>query len=607
MAIGNRRRILCKLLLAVVALFVSLALCEAVARYGRMAPELIPIGVSSKDSVFRRSRNPLLSYELKPNYDNPDADVKFDHPKTNSHGQRDVERQFHKPAGVKRILLLGDSVVVGFGIREIDQLMSRQLEFLFEDKQVEVLNMAVSGYCTRAEIELLRTKGVRYAPDLVILVFVENDFHNFNREANRISGIRRPAFANFLYGASYAFRMACLKLDLFGFRMETDPARWNQYATGDDNVNEGLTLFRGLAEQHQFEAVVAVWPTFQNSGIRHNDVMLMPNSEQLIVARLAHSHGLPCWDLLPSFQRHWSSLDDRPSPRTYYTVGDEMHPSVVGNRVAAEILKQLVDQHELLANTPGLKTIQPRATQGDHAALAAARSLGNVTSDYSAVKYNQAKELIKVGDHDKALGLLREVLESSDQHDVDCHVDIGFLLAEKGELEKAIDHYRVAIEASPGNHFAHLNLGNARRQQGNTQEAVKHYEQAVRLRPEMFEARYNLGTTLASNDRFVKALEHLQIAHDLRPDDQRATTRLAQVHFMLGKSLTDKNLLQQATKHLAEACQLAPNNPNVFNSYGIALIKMGKKNQAIEAFSRALQLQPDHPHARQNLEKARQS
>ena len=47
------------------------------------------------------------------------------------------------------------------------------------------------------EVELLKVKGLRYAPDEVILVAVENDFDNFNRQARGLGGVRdRPALVN---------------------------------------------------------------------------------------------------------------------------------------------------------------------------------------------------------------------------------------------------------------------------------------------------------------------------------------------------------------------------------------------------------------------------
>ena len=63
------------------------------------APEVKPIWVSSEDSVYQRSTNPLLSYELEAGYRNDDPDLIRTFESTNAHGQRDVERSLEKPPG----------------------------------------------------------------------------------------------------------------------------------------------------------------------------------------------------------------------------------------------------------------------------------------------------------------------------------------------------------------------------------------------------------------------------------------------------------------------------------------------------------------------------
>jgi len=173
--LGPRGRLAARLLLLFGSIATGLLIGELALRLLGQAPEIIPIGVSSQRHVYRRSANPILSYEFKPGFRSDEEDLPFDYRVINSHGFRDVERQYAKPPGTKRIILLGDSVVVGYRIKEIDQLMSRQLEMIYGAENVEVLNVAVTGYCTRAEVELLRVKAVKYDPDAVILFFVEND------------------------------------------------------------------------------------------------------------------------------------------------------------------------------------------------------------------------------------------------------------------------------------------------------------------------------------------------------------------------------------------------------------------------------------------------
>jgi hypothetical protein len=99
-------------------------------RLCRLAPAVKPITLTDDTSVYQRSHNPLLAYELKANYRNARADCVVSYPSTNAFGQRDVERALPKPLSMKRILLLGDSVVEGLGIRRLEDTISGQLERL---------------------------------------------------------------------------------------------------------------------------------------------------------------------------------------------------------------------------------------------------------------------------------------------------------------------------------------------------------------------------------------------------------------------------------------------------------------------------------------------
>jgi hypothetical protein len=185
--------------LAVCATLLALLAAEAIVRVLGLAPGIKPIRLSSYDCFYKRSTNPILGFELKANCHSDDPDFIQSYERTNSHGQRDKQRTLQKPDGVRRVLLLGDSVVEGYGLRE-SETMSRQLEDLYPDGSTEVLNFGVSAYCTRAEVELLEVKGLRFDPDVVILVFVENDFDNFNREAFPLGGtIDRPPVVKTLF------------------------------------------------------------------------------------------------------------------------------------------------------------------------------------------------------------------------------------------------------------------------------------------------------------------------------------------------------------------------------------------------------------------------
>jgi lysophospholipase L1-like esterase len=91
----------------------------------------------------------------------------------NAHGFRPPEHTWRKPAGTRRILVLGDSFVDG---SEVDdrELFTWHLQECLGD--VEVINLGVYGYSTAQELLALERWGLRYEPDLVLLLTVSNDF-----------------------------------------------------------------------------------------------------------------------------------------------------------------------------------------------------------------------------------------------------------------------------------------------------------------------------------------------------------------------------------------------------------------------------------------------
>src|SRR5215472_5848965 len=203
-------------LLVAASIAVALVVGEAVVRLLKLAPGIVRLHLDDPKSAYQRSDNPVLGYVMKKSYRDPDPNLHESLPSTNSHGQRDVERSYERRPGVRRILLLGDSVVAGHGIRALDDTISRQMEKRMGD-DIEVLNFGVGGYCTRGEAELLRVEGLAYRPDEVVVVFVENDYDNFNGQVGGYA-FSRPRWAEEAFHRSRVFRVLSLRFDWFHFQ-----------------------------------------------------------------------------------------------------------------------------------------------------------------------------------------------------------------------------------------------------------------------------------------------------------------------------------------------------------------------------------------------------
>jgi tetratricopeptide (TPR) repeat protein len=551
---------------------VALGAAEVVVRAARLAPAVEPLQTGGELGAYRRSKNPRLGFELRPDFA---GDPTRPYPgcvTTNSHGQRDLQRTFAKPEGSRRVILLGDSVVEGHDIADLDDTISRQLERFF-DGSTEVLNFGVSGYCTRAEVELLETKGLRFDPDDVVLVFVENDYNDFNRKELELAAAR-PRFVEEAFVRSHLFRFACLRLDLFGYATASEPAKWDDAAGEESNVTEGLRRLSELRAAHGFDALVAVWPRFLDDDIV--DVHRMEgDGDRLLVERLAERYGLPSVRLSPWFRRDREGAPHPSNPRERYTIGDRIHPSVEGCRVAARALRELL--YDSSWRSRGGVVV---ALAADPAAEAAARAK-------NAVQFhvNRGDALASMGESEEASRHYAEALKL-DRSLLDVRAKLAAVLQAGGKLDRAIDEFREALNAQPEAPSAHFNLAMALGSRGEIRPAAEHYREALRMDPGYEEARLNLGILLAQQGQLDEAIGHFREA-------VRVDGRSAKALNNLGLALSNAGRPAEAVEHLERALVVDPRYAEAHHNLALALLRLGRPAEALERFRAAIALEPN--------------
>ncbi len=532
--------------LLLISTAIGLFLGELGLRLCGLAPAVKAITLTDDTSVYQRSHNPLLAYELKANYRNARADCVLSYPSTNAFGQRDTERSLRKAPNTKRILLLGDSVVEGLGIRKLEDTMSAQLERLLGAAKTEVLNFGVSGYNTQAEVELLREKGLQFDPDQVVLVFVSNDFDNFNREALQLAVTReRPAWAQSLFLSSHLFRWLSLQYNWFQFTAENDPITWSRRAMGDNNVVKGIEQLKQLAHDHSFDCLIAIWPRFTDDAIQ--DLPFVPDQQDvLVIESLAAELGIPTLRLSLFYTDHWKTQSALQSPRLLYTNGDQLHPSKSGCRLAAQAIKTA------LSELAPLEQKMPAAGKEAvaRAAIDAAKSLGINKPNYARVYYNQARTLASQGNQKGAISRYEDALSADPNFELP-YINLAILLASQGQLDQAAELLQAVIKLKPFFADAHANLGIVFGLKGKKAEALQHLREAVRLKPGSSEFHHNLGEMLLGMRRVDAALAQFRQALALDPD-------LIVARLNLGIGLAQKGELKQAEAQFRSILQKHP-------------------------------------------------
>ncbi len=174
------------------------------------------------------------------------------------------------------------------------------------------------------------------------------------------------------------------------------------------------------------------------------------------------------------------------------------------------------------------------------------------------------------------------------------HVNLGNVLQDQGQLERAVAEYEAAIRLKPDYAEAHYNLGLALKAQGHLERAVAEYEAAIRLKPDLAEAHSNLGNALQAQGHLERAVAECEAAIRIKPDD-------AEAHYNLGTALHAQGQLDQAVAECEAAIRLKPDYAEAHSNLGLALKAQGHLERAVAEYEAAIRLKPDHAEAHANL------
>jgi hypothetical protein len=170
-----------KLLLALTATALTLAACEWIVRL-RYPEYGIPVFTTKLFTEY----DPLLGWRKIPNFHGAHVQEEYTIvERFNSKGLRGPEYSYEKPEDEYRIIVLGDSFTKGYTVEFKDlftELLKQNLNAELETS-IEVINTGTGGYSTDQELLFFRTEGKKYEPDLVILLYCDNDTE-MNTKAN---------------------------------------------------------------------------------------------------------------------------------------------------------------------------------------------------------------------------------------------------------------------------------------------------------------------------------------------------------------------------------------------------------------------------------------
>jgi len=163
--------------------------------------------------------------------------------------------------------------------------------------------------------------------------------------------------------------------------------------------------------------------------------------------------------------------------------------------------------------------------------------------------------------------LWNHALAVTSDNDV-AHNNLGYLCAERGELDEAISHFESAAKIrsgktnphyDAGSAFVQMNLADALARKDRSDEAMVHYEEAIRLQPYYADAYYNRGNVLFAKGRIDEAIADWEWTLQLQPND-------ADAHTSLGNAFLRQGSFKDAIAQYEMAVALAPEDPHSRNN-----------------------------------------
>jgi lysophospholipase L1-like esterase len=244
---------------------------------------------------------------------------------TNNDGLRDRDYPIARN-GSRRAIFLGDSLTLGWGVEAAETFESVVEAELNRATPTEILNFGIGNYNTEQELSLFEEKGLKYAPDQVVVFYFINDAEPTPRQS------------------SWEVLSALRSVTFFWSKIKTVSSRWRSSGSWNRYYAD---LYRDdqpgwLVEQRSFGALKQLCDR-HGIGLR---VVLLPEFHQLDpypfakehakVSRLLSELGIPSLDLAPFFR-------GERDPTRLWVARDDAHPNATAHALIARDVQSFVE------------------------------------------------------------------------------------------------------------------------------------------------------------------------------------------------------------------------------------------------------------------------
>jgi tetratricopeptide (TPR) repeat protein len=215
-----------------------------------------------------------------------------------------------------------------------------------------------------------------------------------------------------------------------------------------------------------------------------------------------------------------------------------------------------------------------------------------------AKQLEKAKQLTGAGRHDQAIEIYTAFLARDPKGNPPVYYYLGKSLFGSGDLARAEQAFRQALELQPKMRGCHFYLGNIAVKNEDYASAVTEFEGELALSPESDSVLLNLGQARAKGGDADGALAAFQKAVQVNPEKSEAYLQMAGIYEQRGEKDKAEEMYQQVIS-------LDPKNAALsFYNLGVHAWNENRGNEATQAFRKALELDPTYAASHRELARA---
>lgn len=242
---------------------------------------------------------------------------------------------------------------------------------------------------------------------------------------------------------------------------------------------------------------------------------------------------------------------------------------------------RFVDAHAALGETYWELYSTTRDPRWVDLAVQSSSNAVQLAPDVAPVRLSLGVTLTNSGRNAEAVQELQRVLAARPNDD-EARRYLGKALAALGRLDEAVAEWRKALAARPNNWQALHDMGRALFQGARYGEAEAAYQQLLALQPDNAIGVQMLGAVHQVQGHWDQALDYYRRVIAIRPT--------AQAYSNIGAILHQRGDFSAAVDAYRQAIALRPNAPATHRNLGDSLQRLGRRDEALSAYRRAVEL-----------------